>query len=234
MSSLLALDIKVEENLMFCSKKLYKAIFSLRNMFYLVEVEDYVRVEPKFFGLTTAEAIKQQLLETYSNYQDKELGTVVSVLDVLEVDEGIIIPGDGAAYYKSLFKLVIFKPELQEVVYGTIDEITNFGAFINMGVMRGMIHISQTMEDFVSFSKSGSLTGKDGKKSLNKGDSCIARIIAISYKGEEPKIGLTMRQPGLGKLEWVKAEKAKAGKTSGAKSESKETKEKKPKKEKKT
>jgi DNA-directed RNA polymerase subunit E' len=100
--------------------------------------------------------------------------------------------------------------------------------------MRGMIHISQTMEDFVSFSKSGSLTGKDGKKSLNKGDSCIARIIAISYKGEEPKIGLTMRQPGLGKLEWVKAEKAKAGKTSGAKSESKETKEKKPKKEKKT
>jgi DNA-directed RNA polymerase subunit E' len=194
-------------------------------MFYLVEVEDYVRVEPRFFGLTTAEAIKQQLTETYANYQDKELGTVVSVLEVLEVDEGIIIPGDGAAYYKSLFKLVIFKPELQEVVFGAIEEITNFGAFMNMGVMRGMIHISQTMEDFVTFSKAGSLTGKDGKKSLNKGDNCMARIIAISYKGEEPKIGLTMRQPGLGKLEWVKAEKTKSGKT--IKSESNEPKEKK-------
>jgi len=199
-------------------------------MFYLVEVEDYVRVEPKFFGLTTADAIKQQLIETYSNYRDKELGTVVSVLDVLEVDEGIIIPGDGAAYYRSLFKLVIFKPELQEVIYGTIDEITNFGAFINMGVMRGMIHISQTMEDFVSFSKAGSLTGKDGKKSLNKGDNCIARIIAISYKGEEPKIGLTMRQPGLGKLEWVKAEKAKIARSSGIKTEEKPAKKKEAKK----
>jgi len=182
-------------------------------MFYLVEVEDYVRVEPRFFGLATAEAVKKQLAETYENYQDKEIGTVVSVLEVLEVNEGIIIPGDGAAYYKSLFKLVIFKPELQELVYGNIEEITNFGAFINMGAMRGMIHISQTMEDFVTFSKAGSLTGKDGKKSLNKGDNCIARIIAISYKGEDPKIGLTMRQPGLGKLDWIKAEKAKSLKT---------------------
>jgi len=198
-------------------------------MFYLVEVEDHVRVEPKFFGLTTAEAVKKQLIETYENYQDKELGTVISVLEVLEVNEGIIIPGDGAAYYKSLFKLVIFKPELQEVVYGNIEEITNFGAFMNMGVMRGMIHISQTMEDFVNFSKAGSLTGKDGKKSLNKGDNCIARIIAISYKGEEPKIGLTMRQPGLGKLEWIKAEKAKAGK-SIEKPKAKDKKEKKDKK----
>jgi len=65
------------------------------------------------------------------------------------------------------------------------------------------------MDDFVSYSDSGVLTGKDGKKNLVQGDKCIARIVAISYKGETPKIGLTMRQPGLGKLEWVKAEKEK-------------------------
>ncbi|MAH51136.1 DNA-directed RNA polymerase [Candidatus Pacearchaeota archaeon] len=181
-------------------------------MFYLVEVEDHVRVEPKLFGLATAEAVKEQLQETYSGFQDKELGTVVSVLEVLNVDEGIIIPGDGAAYYKSQFKLIVFRPELQELAYGTIDEITSFGAFINLGVIKGMIHISQTMDDYVSFSKTGSLTGKDGKRSLNKKDDCIARIVAISYKGEEPKIGLTMRQPGLGKLDWVQTEKEKSKK----------------------
>lgn len=178
-------------------------------MFYLIDVEDYVRVEPKLFGLATADAVKQQLIETYSEYQDKELGVVIDVLEVLDVEEGIIIPGDGAAYYRSNFKLVVFKPELQELVSGTIDEITNFGAFIDMGVMRGMIHISQTMDDYVSFSKTGALAGKDGKKSLNTGDQCLARIVAISYRGEDPKIGLTMRQPGLGKLEWVQKEKDK-------------------------
>jgi len=195
-------------------------------MFYLVDVEDHVRVEPKLFGLATANAVKEQLIETYSNFQDKELGTVVDVLEVLNVEEGIIIPGDGAAYYKSNFKLVVFRPELQEIVYGTVEEITNFGAFIDMGVMRGMIHISQTMDDYVSFSKTGSLTGKDGKKSLNIGDSCVARIVAISYKGDEPKIGLTMRQPGLGKLDWIKADKEKEKKeaTKLAKAQEKEAK----------
>jgi len=41
-------------------------------MFYLVEVEDYIRVEPKLFGLPTQEAVENQLRETYADYYDKE------------------------------------------------------------------------------------------------------------------------------------------------------------------
>lgn len=173
-------------------------------MFYITEVEDHVRVEPKLFGLPTAEAIDNQLRETYKEYYDKELGQVVAVIEVLEVGKGVLIPGDGAAYYASRFKLLVWRPELQELVYGEIAEITNFGAFINMGVMRGMIHISQTMDDFVSFSKSNTLSGKESKRSLKVGDLCLARVVAISHKGDDPKIGLTMRQPGLGRTDWIK------------------------------
>lgn len=178
-------------------------------MFYLAEIEDYVRVEPRLFGLSTKDAVEQQLKETFKGFINKELGVAVSVVEVLNVGEGIIIPGDGAAYYNSQFKLLIWKPEMQELVFGNVAEITNFGAFMDLGTMQGMIHISQTMEDYVSFSKSGTLTGKSGKKSLHKGDACLARIVAISFKAGEPKLALTMRQPGLGKLEWIKAEKKK-------------------------
>ena len=178
-------------------------------MFYLTEVEDYIRVEPKLFGIPTIEAVEQQLRETYADYYDKELGKVVSVIDVLNVGEGILIPGDGAAYYNSTFVLLTWKPELHELVYGVISEITNFGAFMDMGKMRGMIHISQTMEDYVSFSKTNTLTGKASKKVLKPGDLCLARIVAISHKGDEPKVGLTMRQPGLGKMEWIKEDAIK-------------------------
>jgi DNA-directed RNA polymerase subunit E' len=183
-------------------------------MFYLVEVEDYVRVEPKLFGLPTAEAVEQQLHSTYEDHYDKELGRAVAVVEVIEIGEGVIIPGDGAAYYSSKFKLLVWKSELQELVYGEISEITNFGAFIDMGVMRGMIHISQTMDDFVSFSKTNSLSGKNSKRGLKSGDLCLARIVAISHKGDEPKMGLTMRQPGLGKIEWIKEDKIKKQKES--------------------
>jgi DNA-directed RNA polymerase subunit E' len=178
-------------------------------MFYIIEVEDYVRVEPKLFGLPTTEAVELQLKKTYKDYYSRDFGKVIAVVEILNVGEGVIIAGDGAAYYNSKFKLLIWKPELQELAYGIISEITNFGAFIELGVMRGMIHISQTMDDYVSFSKTNSLIGKASKRSLKKGDLCLARVVAISHKGDEPKIGLTMRQPGLGKLEWIKEDQLK-------------------------
>ncbi|MBU2612219.1 MAG: DNA-directed RNA polymerase [Nanoarchaeota archaeon] len=178
-------------------------------MFYLAQVEDYVRVEPRLFGLPTSESVSKQLDETFKEYYQKELGKVVSVVEILNVGKGVIIPGDGAAYYKCTFVLLVWKPELQEIVYGKVSEITTFGAFIDMGVMNGMIHISQTMDDYVSFSDAGSLSGKSSGRVLKAGDLCMARIVAVSHKGDEPKVGLTMRQPGLGKLDWIKEEKVK-------------------------
>ena len=179
-------------------------------MFKIVEINDHVRVEPELFGMPIKKAIKKQLEKSYEKYIDEELGAVVAVLEVISVGEGILIPGDPAAYYESEFKLLIFKPELQELVYGHITQITNFGAFMNIGAFEAMIHISQTMDDYVSFSKSDSLIGKNSKRSLRRNDLCIARIVALSYKTIPPKIGLTMRQPGLGKLEWIKEDKRKA------------------------
>jgi len=179
-------------------------------MFYIIEVEDYVRVEPSLFGLPTKEAVKQQLKKTYSENVSKELGAVIGVLDVMNIEEGIIIFGDGAVYYKSLFKVLTWKPEMQELVFGIVESIESFGAIINMGLMKGIVHVSQTMEDYVSFSKANSLVGKNTKRILKKGDSVLARIIALSQRYDEMKIGLTMRQPGLGRLEWIEEEKRKA------------------------
>src|SRR3989338_5854080 len=143
-------------------------------MFYLAEVEDYIRVEPKLFGLDTREAVKQQLGITYSGFINKDLGYVVSVVEVLDVQEGVVIPGDGAVYYNSKFKLLVWKPELQELVYCMVKEIANFGAFMNMGVTDGLIHVTQVTDDYVTYSKSGTLTSKSGKKVIKKGDLCLA------------------------------------------------------------
>ena len=85
-----------------------------------------------------------------------------------------------------------------------VDLSFDFGAFIDIGPIDGMIHISQTMDDYVTFSKSNVLAGKETKKNLKMKDNCRARIIAVSYKiPNDPKIGLTMRQVGLGNIKWV-------------------------------
>ncbi|MEK6824566.1 MAG: DNA-directed RNA polymerase [Nanoarchaeota archaeon] len=179
-------------------------------MFYLAHIEDYVRVEPRLFGLETREAVEKQLNETYVDKVSKEIGFVMSVVSVDFVGDGVIIPGDGATYYKSRFTVLVWRPDLHELTYGTIEEITNFGAFIRVGPARGMIHISQTMDDYVSLSKTGTLAGKNSKRVISVGDKCLARVVAISYKMGDPKIGLTMRQPGLGKIEWLDEQRKKS------------------------
>ncbi len=173
-------------------------------MFYELEVKGHVRVPPTSFKENTKDAVLKRLTQEYDGYISKELGIVLGVSEVGEVGEGVIVPGDGAAYYETGFKLIAFRPDLQEVVFGRITDITDFGAFIEIGPIDGMIHVSQTMDDFVSFSKSNVLTGKETKRILKVGDHCKARIIAVSYKEPtNPKAGLTMRQPSLGNLKWI-------------------------------
>src|SRR3989344_8020735 len=102
----------------------------------------------------------------FDGYISDELGIVIDVDKVDTIGEGVIIPGDGASYYETTFTLLVFKPELQEVLHGRIKDIADFGAFMTIGPIEGMIHISQTMDDYVSFSKDKTLAGKETKKSL--------------------------------------------------------------------
>lgn len=177
-------------------------------MFYRVKVKDYIRVPPSMFNRPMKEAVLNNVKSTYENYISKETGFVINVIDIGAIKEGVIIPGDGAGYYETEFELLTFKPELNELVYGKIRDITDFGAFVDIGGVEGMVHISQSMDDFVSFSKEKVLQGKKSGQSIKVGDRCKARIIAISYKDlNNPKIGLSMRQEGLGKVEWLEQQK---------------------------
>ena len=81
------------------------------------------------------------------------------------------------------------------------------------------------MDDYVSFSKDKVLTGKESNRSLRVNDKCKARVVAVSYKDiTNPKIGLTMRQDGLGRLDWVKDAKAVPAAPASGKTEKSEKK----------
>ena len=177
-------------------------------MFYKVKMQDFIRVPPAELTDDLKTSLLTQLKAKFEGYISKHLGSVIDVSEVHNVGTGVIVPGDGAPYYKVEFTLLSFKPEMNEVVLGKIKDIADFGAFMSLGPMDGMIHVSQTMDDFVSFSKEKVLAGRDSKRTLKVGDDCRGRIIAVSFKDiANPKIGITMRQQSLGKLEWLEEPK---------------------------
>ncbi len=193
-------------------------------------MEDLVRVPPEKFGKPLKSVVEEILKKGYEytlhgklwregGYEgklDKDLGMLIAVTDVRGIKNGSVIPGDGAAYHTTAFEALAFKPELHEIVDGEIVEIVEFGAFVRFGPLDGLVHVSQITDDYISYdSKRGALVGKESGKILQVGDKVRARIVAVSLspeKTKESKINLTMRQPGLGKFEWLEDAKAKGEK----------------------
>jgi len=89
-----------------------------------------------------------------------------------------------------------------------VKEITEFGAFVRLGPIDGLVHVSQLTNDFINHDKkNNTLSGKESGRVLKAGDKVRGRIVTLSLKRGSAKIGITMRQPYLGKLEWIAEEK---------------------------
>ncbi len=175
-------------------------------MFRLLTVEDIVRIPPERFGNPIDKVARDQIKMKYENIVDEQLGYVILVVDVDVEPTGKILPGDGSTYHKATFKLLTFYPEMHEVVEGEVVEVTDFGAFVRIGPEDALLHVSQIMDDFITYDeKHGVLAGKETRRSIGKGNLVRARIIAVSFPrgGAGGKIGVTMRQPFLGRLEWI-------------------------------
>lgn len=169
-------------------------------------MEDTIRIPPETFGKPLEAVGHDQVKAKYEGVVDEELGYVIAVTEVKVSPVGKIIPGDGAAYHKVAFSLLTFYPKLQEIVEGEVVEIADFGAFVRIGPIDALLHVSQLMDDFISYDeKQGVLSGKESKRKLMTGDQVRVRITAVSLgrAGSSGKIGVTARQPFLGKLEWI-------------------------------
>jgi len=179
-------------------------------MYKVVTVRDTVRVPPSRFEEPLEEVALDILRKSYEGSTDKDLGVILAITEVKEIGIGRIIMGDGASYHDVTFEALVYKPELNEVVLGEVVEIVEFGGFLRLGPIDGLVHVSQVMDDFVGYDKKkGVLYGKETRRSLREGDKVLARIVTVSMKkgARAGKIGLTMRQPGLGKLEWIEEER---------------------------
>ncbi|MBS7647562.1 MAG: DNA-directed RNA polymerase [Candidatus Bathyarchaeia archaeon] len=194
-------------------------------MFKLINMEDTIRIPPETFGKPLDTVGHQQVKAKYEGIVDETLGYVIAAINVKVSPIGKIIPGDGATYHKVTFSLLTFYPVLQEVIEGEVVEIADFGAFVRIGPVDALLHVSQLMDDFISYDeKQGVLLGKETNRKLTTGDRVRVRVTAVSLArtGGSAKIGVTARQPFLGKLEWIEEDVKKLKEQPGKKEKKEE------------
>lgn len=175
-------------------------------MYYLDTIEDKVRVPPQLFSSKLDDAIVRILRDKYERRIYKDTGIILTIEKARVLSKGIIIPGDSGAHYKVQFDAVAFKPAVNEVYGGDIKEVVEFGAFLAIGPLQGLLHVSQISKDKYTYDKKNkTLSSRVGKKALKRGDACFIKVSTVSLKAttNDTKIGLTMRPEGLGKQEWL-------------------------------
>lgn len=123
-------------------------------------IDDKIVIEPKKF-----------MNETYDfriiDFKDKGRNIVVSRKKILDVEK------------KKLRKEILKDLKLDSVVDGVVTRLTNFGAFIDIGGIDGLLHISQFSWGHID----------SPSEILNIGDEIKAKVIKI--KGD--KISLSMK-----------------------------------------
>jgi DNA-directed RNA polymerase subunit E' len=192
-------------------------------MYYRMKLADKVRVPPHRLGEDLRTVILDVLQEQLEGSIDKEIGIFIAVTKVLDVGEGEIVPGDGAVYYDVEFEALVLRLALQEVVEGLVVETTSFGAFVSLGPIDAMLHVSQISDEYINYDeKNARLICQESKRFIAVDEPVRARVVTLSLNEREPrdsKIGLTMRQSGLGTARWLEEdlvkEKDKAGEHGG-------------------
>ncbi|MEM4312363.1 MAG: DNA-directed RNA polymerase [Nitrososphaerales archaeon] len=182
-------------------------------MFQIITLEDVVRIPITRFTEPLERVSLEILKAKYESIIIPEVGYVILVMKVKPEKMGKIVPGDGATYHKVTFSMLCFYPKNQEIVEGEVVEITDFGAFVRIGPVDALLHLSQIMDDYmVSDVRQGIILANQSKRILKVGSKVRVRIIAVSLSRGSTlgKIGVTCRQPFLGALEWIEEDIKKA------------------------
>lgn len=184
-------------------------------MYRIYSVIDVFKMSPGAFGEDLEKVAFEELSKRYESTVDKDLGIIITVFNIRNVGEGLIYPNDPNTHHDVEFDVLAYMPQVEEIVAGEVSELAEFGAFIKIGPIDGLVHVSQITNEFLSFDrKIPAFTSRKSNISLKKGDFVYAKISTVSLKGtvKDSKIALTMRPEGLGKLEWLEARQGQLAK----------------------
>jgi DNA-directed RNA polymerase subunit E' len=175
-------------------------------LFRVLKLRDVVRVDPAKMDMPLEEVVFEALRKKYEGLKDKTLGIVIAVIDVNVNPMGYIPVGDGAPYHVTEFTVLTYVPIVNEVVEGVVETVGRSGVTVSIGPIEGFVHIQQIADDETTYDIARNvIVCRNTKRFVAQGDRVRARITSVSLgaSGRPPRVSMTMRQPYLGKLDWI-------------------------------
>jgi DNA-directed RNA polymerase III subunit RPC8 len=102
-------------------------------MFVLAIVEDKLKILPEQFDRDSRDVLIEQIDSKYSNKVLLEVGLCISFYDILEVQDAFVYPAEGSCHQVVKFRLIIYRPFVNEVLKGKLIHSDAEGVRVSMG-----------------------------------------------------------------------------------------------------
>ena len=103
-------------------------------MFVIATIADTIKIPPSKFNESTRTCAHEEIDQVYPNRVLMDVCLVICRYGhVKKIGDGVCVPGDGAAHHEVVFRLVIFRPFVEEVCVGQIVESNEEGIKVSLG-----------------------------------------------------------------------------------------------------
>ncbi|MBM7713643.1 30S ribosomal protein S1 [Siminovitchia sp. FSL H7-0308] len=201
---------KVEENLLILSKRKVDAENAWEtlerrfenNEIFDAEVNEVVKgglvVDLGVRGFVPASLVEDYYVEDFSGYQGKTLSFKIVELDKeknrLILSHRAVVEEEKKREKKQLLENL----EVGQVLEGTVQRITDFGAFVDIGGVDGLVHISQLAHHHV----------EKPSDVVTEGEKVQVKVLSVDKENERISLSIKETLPGP----WTNiAEKAPRG-----------------------
>ncbi|MBH0229603.1 30S ribosomal protein S1 [Halobacillus yeomjeoni] len=154
------------------------------------EVKDVVKgglvVDIGLRGFIPASLVETYYVEDFEDYKGKTLTLKVVELDreqnrVILSHRAVVEEEESAKKHEVLQSL-----EEGQVVEGTVQRLTDFGAFVNLGGIDGLVHISQLSHQHV----------EKASDVVEEGQRVEVKVLSVDRDNERISLSLKATQPG--------------------------------------
>src|SRR5699024_4893123 len=137
-------------------------------------------------GFIPASLVETYFVEDFSDYKDKTLQ--VKIVDLDEEQNRIILSHRAVAEAEQQEKKVELLQSLEagQVVPGVVQRITDFGAFVDIGGVDGLVHISELSHTHV----------EQVTDVLTEGDEIDVEILSVDRDSERISLSYKNTLPG--------------------------------------
>lgn len=137
-------------------------------------------------GFIPASLVETYYVEDFSDYQGKPLEVIIEELD--QSQNRIILSHRAVVEKEAEKKKADLLDSLEEgqVIEGTVQRLTNFGAFVDLGGIDGLVHISQLAHEHV----------EKASDVVSEGDKINVEVLSVDRDNERISLSRKATLPG--------------------------------------